>query len=98
MKTNYIFPLLYFYLFDLDISINTSSIYVIYINRICSMKILWQETKKKAKQWEKDGGQWKTRKGTRIERRGNNWWQLKRRVGRNYRDSLALLDSVISVV
>lgn len=47
MKTNYTFPLLYFYLFDLDISINTSSIYAIYINRICSMKILWQETKKK---------------------------------------------------
>lgn len=32
MKTNYIFPLLYFYLFDLDISINTSSIYAIFIN------------------------------------------------------------------
>lgn len=47
MKTNYIFPLLYFYLFELDISINTSSIYAIYINRICSIKILWQETKKR---------------------------------------------------
>lgn len=86
MKTNYIFPLLYFYLFELDISINTSNIYAIYINRICSMKILWQETKKKGKamgkRWRpaknKKGNEDRTAREQLMTIEATSWTQLSR--------------------